>query len=40
MRKPMVLSEEEVLNSVGTMMIMTGATRLVEHEGMTPHEAL
>ncbi|TWK27400.1 hypothetical protein [Bacillus licheniformis] len=39
MRKPMILSQEEIGRSAGTMMIVIGVTRLVEDEGMTPHEA-
>ncbi|PRR87347.1 hypothetical protein [Bacillus atrophaeus] len=38
MGKP--LTSEEIFKSKGLMLIVTGATALVEEEGMTPREAL
>ncbi|UPI11873.1 hypothetical protein [Bacillus phage SBSphiJ6] len=35
-----LLTNEEILKSKGLMLIITGATALVEEEGMTPREAL
>ncbi len=35
-----ILNEEEIFKSKGLMLIITGATALVEEEGMTPREAL
>ncbi|QZA69087.1 hypothetical protein 278BB001_143 [Bacillus phage 278BB001] len=35
-----LLTSEEIFKSKGLMMIITGATALVEEEGMTPREAL
>ncbi|UPI13370.1 hypothetical protein [Bacillus phage SBSphiJ7] len=34
------LNTEEIFKSKGLMLIITGATALVEEEGMTPREAL
>ncbi|MEC1370657.1 hypothetical protein P9D17_08820 [Bacillus velezensis] len=36
----MHLTKDEIFKSKGLMLIITGATALVEEEGMTPHQAL